>query len=133
MLDALAEPAQGVVVGALILCQGPCFGFLGGNFDAGMVVLEPLVATVGIDMGGRRQRRPSPPDFEIVNPAGRRLGDADDAAILGDDDFSFDGLAFLLAGIPETLFSAGSGHCQFDNHLPAMQCVADRLAGKPVI
>ena len=71
-----------------------------------MVVLEPLVATVGIDVGGRRQRRPAPPDFEIVNPSGRRLGDADDPAILGNDDFGFDSVAFLLAGIPAPLFSA---------------------------
>ena len=42
MLDAYAEPAQGVIVGALLLGQWSCFGFLVGNFDAGMVALEPL-------------------------------------------------------------------------------------------
>jgi hypothetical protein len=26
--------------------------------------------------------------------------------------------------------NGGSAHCQFDNHLPAMQCVADWIATK---
>ena len=41
-----------------------------------------------------------------MNPSGRRFGDADDPAILCDNDFGFDRMAFLLAGIPAPLFSA---------------------------
>ncbi len=39
-------------------------------------------------------------------PARRGFGDTDDPALLGDNDFGFDGMAFLLAGIPATLFPA---------------------------
>ena len=73
VLDAHAEPAQGVVVGALILCQGSFLGFLVGNFNTGVILLEPLVTVVGIDMGGLWQGRPATADFEIVNPARRGL------------------------------------------------------------
>ena len=73
VLDADAEPAQGVVVDALIFCQRSCLGFLVGNFNAGMILLEPLVTAVGIDMGGLWQGRPATADFEIVNPARRGL------------------------------------------------------------
>ena len=45
-------------------------------------------------------------DLKIMNPSGRRFGDADDLAILCDNDFGFDRMAFLLAGIPAPLFSA---------------------------
>ena len=106
MLDAYAEPAQGVIVGALLLGQWSCFGFLVGNFDAGMVTLEPLVATVGVDVGVPRQGWPAPPDFEIMDPTGRRLGDTDNAAPFGHSNFGFDGVAFFLAGIPAMLLSA---------------------------
>ena len=41
-----------------------------------------------------------------MNPSGRRFGDADDLAILCDNDFGFDRMAFFLAGIPAPLFSA---------------------------
>ena len=41
-----------------------------------------------------------------MNPPRRWLGNTDDPAIPGDDYFGFDGMAFLLAGIPATLFSA---------------------------
>jgi hypothetical protein len=41
-----------------------------------------------------------------MNSARRGFGNADDAAILGDNDFGFDGMAFLLAGIPDLLFPA---------------------------
>jgi hypothetical protein len=41
-----------------------------------------------------------------MNSTRRRFGNANDPAILADDDFGFDGVAFLLAGIPATLFSA---------------------------
>ena len=41
-----------------------------------------------------------------MNPAGRRLGDVDDPAILRDDDFGFDHVVFLFAGIPLPLFLA---------------------------
>jgi hypothetical protein len=47
MFDAHAATAQGVIVGAFILRQRPCFGLLVGKFVAGMVVLEPLVTAVG--------------------------------------------------------------------------------------
>ena len=106
MFNAYSEPAQGVIVGSLILCQRPALGFLVGNFNAGMVILKPLVATVGIEVGRRRQRWSAPTDLKIMNPSGRRFGDADDPAILCDNDFGFDRMAFLLAGIPTTLFSA---------------------------
>lgn len=106
MFNAYSEPAQGVIVGSLILCQRPSLGFLVGNFNAGMVILKPLVATVGIEVGRRRQRWSAPTDLKIMNPSGRRFGDADDPAILCDNDFGFDRMAFLLAGIPTTLFSA---------------------------
>ena len=106
MLNAYSEAAQSVVVGTFILCQGACLGFLVGDVDGGMVILKSLVATVSIDVGRRRQRRPPPSDFEIMNPTGGRLGDADDPTILCDDDFGFDRMAFLLAGIPAPLFSA---------------------------
>jgi hypothetical protein len=33
-----------------------------------MVVLEPLVAAVGVDVGVPRQGWPAPPDFEIMDP-----------------------------------------------------------------
>ena len=55
MFDAHAAAGQGVIVGTFILRQQPCFGFLAGDFDAGMVVLEPLVAAVGVDVGVPRQ------------------------------------------------------------------------------
>ena len=99
MLDAHSEPAQSVVVGAFILCQRPRFGFLVGDIDAGMIILKSLVAAVGMDAGIRRQRRSASADFKIVNPARRWFGDADDPAIPGDDDFSFDGVAFLLGSV----------------------------------
>ena len=79
MFNAYSEPAQGVIVGSLILCQRPSLGFLVGNFDAGMVVLEPLVAAVGVDVGVPRQGWPAPPDFEIMDPVGRGLGNGDAA------------------------------------------------------
>ena len=41
-----------------------------------------------------------------MNSAWSRFGDADDPAIFGDNDFGFDGMAFLLAGIPDLLFPA---------------------------
>ena len=41
-----------------------------------------------------------------MSPAGRRLGDVDDPAILRDDDFGFDHVVFLFAGIPLPLFLA---------------------------
>jgi hypothetical protein len=41
-----------------------------------------------------------------MNPVWCRFVDADDPAIFGDNDFGFDGLAFLLAGIPALLFPA---------------------------
>ena len=41
-----------------------------------------------------------------MNSAWSRFGDADDPAIFGDNDFGFDGMAFLLAGIPALLFPA---------------------------
>jgi hypothetical protein len=50
MLDADTEPAQSMIGIAFILCQGPCPGFLVGDVDSGMVILKPLVATVGIDV-----------------------------------------------------------------------------------
>ena len=43
-----------------------------------------------------------------MNPARRGFGDADDPTVFGDNDFRFYGVAFLLAGIPATLFSARS-------------------------
>ena len=106
MLDADAEPAQSMIVSAFIFCQEFWLGFLVWDIDTGMVILKPLVATVGIDVGRRRQRWSAPADLKIMNPSGRRFGDADDPAILCDNDFGFDRMAFLLAGIPTTLFSA---------------------------
>ena len=106
MLDADAEPAQSMIVSAFIFCQGFCFGFLVWDIDTGMVILKPLVATVGIDVGRRRQRWSAPTDLKIMNPSGRRFGDADDPAILCDNDFGFDRMAFLLTRIPAALFSA---------------------------
>ena len=50
MLDADPEPAQSMIIGAFIFCQGSCLGFLVGDVDAGMVFLKPLIATVGIDV-----------------------------------------------------------------------------------
>ena len=50
MLDAHAEAAQGVIIGALIFCQGSCLGFLVGDIDAGVIFLKSLIATVGIDV-----------------------------------------------------------------------------------
>ena len=44
MLDADAEPAQSMIVSAVIFCQGVCFGFLVWDIDTGMVILKPLVA-----------------------------------------------------------------------------------------
>lgn len=41
-----------------------------------------------------------------MNPPRRGLGDADDTTVSRDDDFSLDGVAFFLAGIPTTLFAA---------------------------
>ena len=41
-----------------------------------------------------------------MNPVWCRFVDADDPAIFGDNDFGFDGMAFLLAGIPALLFPA---------------------------
>ena len=58
-----------------------------------MVFLEPLVTTVGVDMGVLWQRRSPAADFEIMNATGHRLGNADDAALLRDGDFSFDGVS----------------------------------------
>ena len=71
-----------------------------------MVILKPLVATVGIEAGRRQQRWSALTDLKIMNPSGRRFGDTDDPAILCDNDFGFDPMAFLLAGIPTPLFSA---------------------------
>ena len=62
--------------------SAPSLGFLVGNFNAGMVILKPLVATVGIEAGRRQQRWSALTDLKIMNPSGRRFGDADDAAIL---------------------------------------------------
>jgi len=41
-----------------------------------------------------------------MNSARRGFGNADNPAILGGNGFSYDGMAFLLAGIPTTLFRA---------------------------
>ena len=41
-----------------------------------------------------------------MNSVWCRFVDANDPAIFGDNDFGFDGLAFLLAGIPALLFPA---------------------------
>jgi len=106
MLDADSEPAQSMIVSAFIFCQGPCLGFLVWDIDTGMVILKSLIATVGIYVGGRWQWWPTPSDFKIMNSARCWFGDTNDPAILGDDDFGFDRVAFLLAGIPATLFSA---------------------------
>ena len=106
MLDADAVPAQSKIVSAFIVSQGFWFGFLVWDIDTGMVILKALVATVGIDVGRRRQRWSAPADLKIMNPSGRRFGDAADPAILCDNDFGFDPMAFLLAGIPTPLFSA---------------------------
>jgi len=43
-----------------------------------------------------------------MNPARCGFGDTDDPSPFGDNDFGFDGVAFFLAGIPATLFSAWS-------------------------
>ena len=51
MLDADAVPAQSKIVSAFIVSQGFWFGFLVWDIDTGMVILKPLVATVGIDVG----------------------------------------------------------------------------------
>ena len=79
MFDAHVEAAQGVIVGTFIFRQRPCFGFLVGTFDARMVVLEPLVAAVGVDVGVPRQGWPASLEFEIMDPAGRELGNGDAA------------------------------------------------------
>ena len=71
-----------------------------------MVILKPLVASVGIDVGRRRHQWSAPADIKIMSPSGRRIGDADAPAILCDNDFDFDYMEFLLAGIPAMLFSA---------------------------
>jgi esterase/lipase len=80
-------------------------------------------------------------DFK-VEPFGHRISTpfmvahgADDQQVGMDDAQSM----FDAIGSEDKTFlvfdgeNGGSAHCQFDNHLPAMQCVADRLAGKPVI
>ena len=77
MFDAHAS-VQGVIVGALLLRQWPCFGFLAGNIVR-VMVLKSLIATISVDVTRRRQGWPAPPDFEIMDPAGRGLGNGDDA------------------------------------------------------
>ena len=71
MLDTHPEAAQSMVIGAFILCQGTCLGFLVRDIDAGVIILKPLITTVGVDMGRRWQWRPAPADFKIMNPARR--------------------------------------------------------------
>ena len=107
MFNAYSEPAQGVIVGSLILYQRPSLGFLVGNFNAGMVILKPLVATVGIEVGRRRQRWSAPTDLKIMNPSGRRFGDADDPAILFDNDCGFDRMRFFLPEYQQRCFRPG--------------------------
>jgi hypothetical protein len=40
MLETHTEPAQSVIIGAFIICQRVFFGFLVGDFDAGMVIVN---------------------------------------------------------------------------------------------
>ena len=51
-----------------------------------------------------------------MNPSGRRFGDADDPAILCDNDFGFDRMAFLLAGIPTV-----RRHINWNKHGPDLK------------
>jgi len=47
-------------------------------------------------------------DFQVMDPTGRGPGNTDDAALFGYCNFSFDGVTFLLAGIPAPLLAAWS-------------------------
>ena len=105
MFNTYAKAAESMVIIAFFFGKRCLFGFLVRDFDGGVVVLEPLVATVGIDVGVLWQRRCPAADFEIVDPAGRGLGNADDAALLRDGNFGLDGVSFLLTGIPTPLFA----------------------------
>ena len=82
--------------------------FLVRDFDGGVVFLKPLVSTVGVDMRMFWQWWGPAADFEVMDPTGRGLGNADDASLFRDGDFGFDGVTFFLAGIPAPLFAAWS-------------------------
>ena len=81
---------KALVVGALVLRQGPRLDIPVGDLYAGMILLNPG-SHRWVDISVSRQRWPAPPDFAVMNPVGRRIEDADDEALLGDADLGFDG------------------------------------------
>lgn len=98
--------AEAVVVVFLVPGQGTLLAFLVRDVGCRMIVLQALVATIGISMGLFRQGRPALAQDAVVNPSGHRIRSADNPARRRDDDFVLDDVAFFLAGVPATLLAA---------------------------
>lgn len=73
MLDPHAEAAEGAVIGFLVFGQFPVLGLLERNIEVGVVLLQPLIAAVGLGTRAFGQRRAASPDLQIMHPARRRV------------------------------------------------------------
>ena len=106
VFDADAKAAQGAIVGALVVCQRMFFRSFERNLGVWMLFPNALIAAVGVKSRAFRQRRTSSPKRKIVNASRNGPRYADNFTLLRDDCFGLDGVAFLFAGIPASLFAA---------------------------